>query len=252
MIRRDFLKVLGGSVLALNAASSGIAGSGLDKMSPGPKARKAKRWAMVVDMAKCRDDCPKVCISACHSAHNVPYIPNTDDEVKWLFEKPYENAFPDTPREIVSEHFLRQEFLLLCNHCDNPPCVRACPTQATFRRQDGIVMMDYHRCIGCRFCIAACPYGARSFNFRDPRPFIKNLNPDFPTRSKGVVEKCSFCQERLAVGLLPACVEACKAGVLIFGDLRDPDSEVYEVLMKRNHIRRKPALGTYPSVFYLV
>jgi molybdopterin-containing oxidoreductase family iron-sulfur binding subunit len=252
MKRRDFLKVLGGSVLALDAASSGSAGSGPGKMSPGPKARKAKRWAMVVDMAKCRDDCPKVCISACHSAHNVPYIPNADDEVKWLFEKPYENAFPDTPREIVSEEFRRQEFLLLCNHCDDPPCVRACPTQATFKRQDGIVMMDYHRCIGCRFCIAACPYGARSFNFRDPRPFITNLNPDFPTRSKGVVEKCSFCQERLAVGLLPACVEACKARVLIFGDLRDPDSEVYKVLMKRNHIRRKPALGTYPSVFYLV
>jgi Fe-S-cluster-containing dehydrogenase component len=113
-------------------------------------------------------------------------------------------------------------------------------------------MMDYHRCIGCRFCIAACPYGARSFNFRDPRPFIRKLNPDFPTRSKGVVEKCSFCQERLEVGLLPACVEACKARVLIFGDLDDPDSEVYKVLMERNHIRRKPALGTYPSVFYLV
>ena len=221
-------------------------------MSAGPKARKAERWAMVVDMAKCRDDCPKVCISACHSAHNVPYIPNASDEVKWLFEKPYENAFPDTPRDIVPEHFLRQEFLLLCNHCDDPPCVRACPTQATFKRQDGIVMMDYHRCIGCRFCIAACPYGARSFNFRDPRPFIKNLNPDFPTRSKGVVEKCSFCQERLVVGLLPACVEACKARVLIFGDLHDPDSEVYKILMKSNHVRRKPALGTYPSVFYLV
>jgi Fe-S-cluster-containing dehydrogenase component len=252
MKRREFLKVLGGSVAALAMGSSPSVGSGLSKMSPGPKALKAKRWAMVVDMAKCRDDCPKACISACHSAHNVPYIPNADDEVKWLFEKPYENAFPDNPREIVFEQFRCREYLLLCNHCDDPPCVRACPTQATFKRRDGIVMMDYHRCIGCRFCIAACPYGARSFNFRDPRPFIRKLNPDFPTRSKGVIEKCSFCQERLAVGLQPACVEACMQGVLIFGDLGDPDSEVHKVLLKKNHIRRKPALGTYPSVFYLV
>jgi len=252
MKKREFLKILGVSVLALGAGSSCNARPGLGKMSPGSKALKAKRWAMAVDMSKCRDDCPGVCISACHSAHNVPYIPNTNDEVKWLFEKPYKNAFPDTPVEIASEQFRQQKFLLLCNHCDNPPCVRACPTQATFKRRDGVVMMDYHRCIGCRFCIAACPYGARSFNFRDPRPFIKNLNPEFPTRSKGVVEKCSFCQERLAVGRPPVCVEACKDRVLIFGDLDDPHSEVYQILMERNHLRRKPSLGTYPSVFYLI
>ena len=92
--------------------------------------------------------------------------------------------------------------------------------------KNGIVAMDFHRCIGCRFCMAACPYGARSFNWQDPRPFIKNYNPEFPTRMRGVVEKCNFCGERLALGLEPACVEACKGtGAMVFGDLNDPHSE---------------------------
>lgn len=252
MKRREFLTLLGGSLLVLGTGTSCNTGSDFAKMSPGPKALRAKRWAMVVNMAKCRDDCPADCISACHSAHNVPYIPNSDDEVKWLFKKPYKNSFLDLPRQIIPERLRKQNFLLLCNHCDDPPCVRACPTQATFKRQDGIVMMDYHRCIGCRFCMAACPYGARSFNFRDPRPYIKKLNPEFPTRAKGVVEKCNFCQERLAVGRLPACVEACKEGVLTFGDLDDPHSEVNKILLTKNNIRRRLSLGTYPSVFYLI
>ena len=102
----------------------------------------------------------------------------------------------------------RTPFIVMCNHCENPPCVRACPTNATFKREsDGIVLMDFHRCIGCRFCMAACPFGARSFNYRDPRPFIKEVNTKFPTRMKGVVEKCNFCAERLAEGLLPAAAK---------------------------------------------
>jgi Fe-S-cluster-containing dehydrogenase component len=101
----------------------------------------------------------------------------------------------------TSEEMDHRPFLVLCNHCENPPCVRACPTQATFKREsDGIVLMDFHRCIGCRFCMAACPYGSRSFNFRDPRPFIEEHQQSIPTRMKGVVEKCNFCAERLAVG----------------------------------------------------
>ena len=118
---------------------------------------------------------------------------------------------PFPPRKIpyLAERFEHLSLPVLCNHCENPPCCRACPTKATFKREsDGIVLMDFHRCIGCRFCMAACPFGARSFNFRDPRPFVKDTNPEFPTRMKGVVEKCNFCAERLAVGKLPACVEA--------------------------------------------
>ena len=100
--------------------------------------------------------------------------------------------------------------------------MRVCPTQATWKREDGIVMMDWHRCIGCRYCMAACPYGSRSFNWLDPRPYIHNPNPEFPTRTKGVVEKCNFCAERLGTGRPPACVEACPEKALVFGDLADP------------------------------
>ena len=111
--------------------------------------------------------------------------------------------------------------------------------------------MDQHRCIGCRFCMAACPFGARSFNWRDPRPFIKEQNPDYPTRTIGVVEKCTFCFERLAKGLQPACVEKSNGG-LIFGDLSDPNSDVRKVLNTHYSIRRKPEIGTQPSVYYII
>jgi molybdopterin-containing oxidoreductase family iron-sulfur binding subunit len=142
--------------------------------------------------------------------------------------------------------------LVLCNHCENAPCVKVCPTKATWKREDGIIMMDYHRCIGCRYCMAACPYGARSFNWKDPRPFIKNINQDFPTRTKGIVEKCNFCEERLAKGLMPACVEACKDRALTFGDLAAPESKVKVLLSEKYSIRRKPFLGTEPKVYYVL
>jgi molybdopterin-containing oxidoreductase family iron-sulfur binding subunit len=114
-------------------------------------------------------------------------------------------------------------------------------------------MMDFHRCIGCRYCMAGCPFGARSFNFRDPRPYIKTeLNPTFPTRDRGVVEKCNFCEERLGAGKMPACVEACKCKALSFGDLEDPGSEVRKALGSQYSIRRKPELGTEPGVYYII
>jgi len=251
--RRKFLKTVSASCLAVAAGPVLTHGFSLPgRMSPGPKELKAKRWGMVVDMRKCDGNCTEDCIGVCHEIHNVPYIPQAEHQVMWLFQEPYGNTFPDRSRELVSQNLKSRKFLLLCNHCDDPPCVRACPTQATFKREnDGIVMIDYHRCIGCRFCMAACPYGSRSFNFRDPRPYIKKIHPQFPTRRKGVVEKCNFCQERLEVGQLPACVETCKKGALIFGDLRDPSSEIRKILAQTHHVRRKPELGTRPSVFYI-
>ncbi|MDZ7598019.1 MAG: 4Fe-4S dicluster domain-containing protein [Desulfobacterales bacterium] len=144
-------------------------------------------------------------------------------------------------------------FLVLCNHCEDPPCVRACPTQATFKREsDGIVMMDFHRCIGCRFCMAACPYGARSFNFGDPGPLSRRPTTNFPPACKGVVEKCNFCAERLAVG---SCRPAWRrpTAAMVFGDLEDPESEVRELLRDNFTIRRKQSPGNRdPSVYYIV
>ena len=145
--------------------------------------------------------------------------------------------------------------VVFCNHCDNPPCVRVCPTRSTWKREDGIVMMDMHRCIGCRYCIVGCPYGSRSFNWSDPRGHLEQVNEAYPTRSKGVVEKCNFCVEksREAEGAwTPECVAACPAKAMTFGDLSDPDSEIRKLLASRMSSVRRPALGTRPHVFYLV
>jgi molybdopterin-containing oxidoreductase family iron-sulfur binding subunit len=256
--RRSFLKLGGLCALGLGALPvvDALGQTDLPKVMADPKALAGKRWAMVVDMKKCwekgKPGC-KDCILACHVTHNVPDIGTTKEEVKWLWTEYYENAFPGQESLYMPENVKEKPFMVLCNHCANAPCVRVCPTQATFKRADGITMMDFHRCIGCRYCMAGCPYGARSFNWRDPRDFIKTeLNMTFPTRERGVVEKCNFCDERLAVGKIPACVEACKAGGLVFGDLEDPNSEVRKLLASQFTIRRKPELGTDPSVYYII
>jgi Fe-S-cluster-containing dehydrogenase component len=255
MDRRKFVKLAGVAAVGLvSGAPTKLVGQ-----MEGPTGERrpplvGKRWAMVVDLKKCRrvDGCVD-CINACHQAHNVPKFDNPKDEVKWVWKEPFEHAFHEQEYEYAGEGLKNSFALLMCNHCDNPPCVRVCPTQATWKRKsDGIVMMDWHRCIGCRYCVAACPYGSRSFNWRDPRPHIKEITEDFPTRTRGVVEKCTFCEERLALGQLPACVEACKERALVFGDLEDPDSEVREILGREFAIRRKPELGTRPEVYYLV
>jgi Fe-S-cluster-containing dehydrogenase component len=113
-------------------------------------------------------------------------------------------------------------------------------------------MMDWHRCIGCRYCMAACPYGSRSFNWVDPRPYLPAQNPDFPTRTTGVVEKCTFCEDRIGKGEMPACVEACPPGAMVFGNLHDANSQIRELLRTRYTIRRKPELGTNPQIYYIV
>lgn len=257
--RRRFLQLAGISAVGLGVkpvfnAFAVEHGEGAEPhVQKGEKVLTARQWAMVIDTRKLQkaEDLEPL-IEACHKYHNVPKLENKNHEIKWIWESEYHNVFPTLPNRFLSEEVEHRPFLVLCNHCENPPCVRACPTKATFKRpSDGIVMMDFHRCIGCRFCMAACPFGARSFNFRDPRPFLKEQNKGFPTRTKGVVEKCNFCNERLAIGLMPACVEASK-GALVFGDLYDPNSEVRELLKTNYTIRRKESLGTEPSVYYIV
>ena len=260
--RRRILQLLGISALALTTkpvlnafAEEQKAAEAEVVIREGDKALKAKQWAMVVDTRKLTSEADmEPMIKVCHKIHNVPHFENKRHEIKWIWDAPYHNVFPDKAARFLEESVEQRPFLVLCNHCENPPCCRACPTQATFKREsDGIVMMDFHRCIGCRFCMAACPFGARSFNYRDPRPFIAeaDLNDEFPTRMKGVVEKCNFCAERLAVGQLPACVEASN-GALTFGDLYDPQSEVRELIRTNYTIRRKQELGTEPCVYYIV
>ncbi len=251
MDRRHFLGLAGFSALAFVAKGS-LDAPRDEPTAPGRGA--SVRFAMVVDPGKCAelDGCTR-CIAACHRAHNVPSLANPRHEVKWIWKEPFERAFPSEQHAYSADSLKAARFPVLCNHCDNPPCVRVCPTRATWKREDGIVMMDWHRCIGCRYCMAACPYGSRSFNWDDPRRHMGVVPAsDYPTRTKGVVEKCTFCDERIDRGQLPACVAACPPRAMTFGDLNDPDSEVRRLLASRFALRRKAELGTRPQVYYLV
>jgi [DsrC]-trisulfide reductase subunit O len=245
--RKQFLKLAGGSLVGI--AGVKVVGSAL----PGDEAEpKQKQWGLAIDFSKCRwDEGCEGCLSACKKAHNVPDIPDPNRAVKWTWKEHEPAVFPQQSA-LLPEAIKQRPVPVLCNHCAKPACTKVCPTAATWKREDGVVMMDWHRCIGCRYCMAACPYGARSFNWSDPRPHLVSINPDFPTRSKGVVEKCNLCEERLAKGQKPACVETCGEKAIVFGDLNDPESDIRRVLKARYSIQRRPELGTGPSVYYLI
>lgn len=252
--RKHFLRLSGLSLLAAGCKQrTNITAPQSAESATKAESERPVRWGMVVDLKRCRGtNCSRECIHACNAAHNIPQFADRAHEVKWIWTEPFVNVFPFSPAAALESGAPALDVPLMCNHCADPPCTRVCPTQATWKREDGIVMMDWHRCIGCRYCVAACPYGSRSFNWQDPRPAIATVNPDFPTRTKGVVEKCNFCEERLARGQQPACVEACAKKVFVFGNLADPDSAARQLLRSRFAIQREPELGTGPSVYYLV
>jgi len=256
--KREFLKISG--VLLFGLGSGAL----LEVLSPGealnaeeyiadPEALKANSWGMVIDLKIVNEKIIARCIKQCHQIHNVPDIPDKKREIKWIWGELFKSVFPDKGFEYfnIRSDLGNKTIPVFCNHCKEPPCVRVCPTKATFKRPDGIVMMDMHRCIGCRFCMAACPYGSRSFNWMDPKPYINDKNMEYPAREKGVVEKCDFCVERIDKGLQPACVEVSE-GSFHFGDLNNPESEVVKLLRTRYTIRRKPELGTVPQIYYLI
>lgn len=255
MDRRRFLKLAGFSAAGIMMSPALNILNGALSANPSKNQLKqyTKKWAMVINIDICakKPGC-KECTTACNIIHNIPELSSPKEEIKWIWQTPYVAAFPERINMVNREEMINIPVTVMCNQCENPPCVKVCPTKATWKREDGIVMIDYHRCIGCRYCMAACPYGARSFNWFDPRLFLKTLNQGFPTRTKGVVEKCNFCEERLSRGLLPACVEACKENALVFGDLSDADSDVRKILKQRHTFVRKPHLGTEPKVFYII
>ncbi|MDH4316904.1 MAG: 4Fe-4S dicluster domain-containing protein [Desulfobulbaceae bacterium] len=278
--RRNFLKVAGISTLAglgapaiVDRVISGKAGADVfasggngghheaeapTHNEPAHKEEKSgTRYGLVIDTRKfhANPELGEKCVHACNQMHNIPQFPEgSKNEIKWIWLTNYENAFPEHSQQFRDKYTEDNKVLVTCNHCENPPCVRACPTKATYKSKDGITMMDFHRCIGCRFCMAACPYGARSFNWLEPKTVLPNpTNPDYPRRMRGVVEKCNFCSDRLVLGEQPACVAATgNSGAMIFGNLNDPNSEIRKVLKENFTIQRKPSLGTNPSVFYIV
>ncbi len=144
-----------------------------------------------------------------------------------------------------------------CFHCENAPCIKACPTKATWREPDGIVVVDYDWCIGCRYCLAACPYWGRRFNWGDPVVPRDEINRKQHylgnrMRMKGVMEKCTFCVQRTRQGKLPACADACPTGSRVFGNLLDPNSEIRFVLQNKKVFRFKEDLGTDPKFWYFM
>ena len=140
---------------------------------------------------------------------------------------------------------------LACLHCENAPCVKVCPVEATYKAADGRVLINYDRCIGCRYCMAACPYNVRVFNWQQPLRQPDFSYGDAPVRPKGVVEKCSLCQERTDKGMEPMCVEVCPAKARKFGDLDDPNSSISQAIRERGGQQLLSEKGTKPQVYYL-
>ena len=242
MKRRDFVKmVLAGSVILAGPRFMRRSASKSEGESP-------HRWAMVIDQALCTG-CNN-CTLACQANNDVP------PDITW-------NRILADGESGGCEAYLP----VPCMHCEHAPCVNICPVKATYHRPDGIVMMDYDRCIGCRYCEMACPYGARSFNwdaFTEENPAVPAWgSPEVERRPRGVVEKCSFCYQRIDRGLAqgltpgvdraatPACVAACPMGARVFGDLNDPDSPVSRRLANNHACQLRADLGTKPRVYYL-
>ena len=283
--RREFLKAAGLAVVGVSGGALYLRGRTASGTEPGTATgheepaghatEHKKHYAMVIDTTKCTDEVRVACADACHRVHNVPFIPDPDDptkadveeEIKWLWDEAYENSFPEQVHQQTPASIRSASVLVLCNHCTDPACVKVCPTQATWKREsDGIVMMDMHRCIGCRYCMAGCPYGARSFNWRRPDEYIRDgAHTSYPNRSMGVVEKCNFCAERLRRDEEPACVIAARdagaEGALVFGEVLPPEAELDEadpnfavnkLLREENTICRKLSAGTGPNIYYIV
>ena len=215
------------------------------------KPLKERHWVMVIDLTKCVG-C-NACTISCKAENKTP--PEVSYNVVLQEEV---GTFPNVRQMFVPRP---------CMQCENPPCVSVCPVSATYQREDGIVAMDYDKCIGCRYCITACPYGARHFDFgstytgETPNPQAYEEAPTFEYGKErerkdgqspiGNVRKCHFCLHRLNEGLLPACINDCIGRARYFGDLNDPDSLVSELLGERYAFRLKEEEGTKPSVYYL-
>lgn len=253
--RRDFIKTAAGGllggvlvygglpVLMRNSASA----SESPQVGSNEDGSAQRHWRYVVDIDKCIG-CGK-CANACKLENGVPFNPKynrtwieryvmTEDE-KVLVDSP-EGGIHGFDDKYQSQEYaninIRKSFFVpkLCNQCDKPPCVSVCPVKATFKTKEGAILIDRKACIGCRYCVQACPFGARFF--------VHDL---------GIVDKCTWCYHRTTKGLLPACVEVCPTGARSFGDIGDSESQVSQIIKKQAVGILKPELGTENKVYYL-
>jgi len=220
-------------------------------------------WAMVVDLDRCTG-C-EACVAACHAENNIPTV--GDDQaargraMHWIrVERYWEGEFPEARLRFQP---------VFCQQCEAAPCEPVCPTYASYHTADGLNAQVYNRCIGTRFCANACPYNVRYFNYFNPvwqKPLQLQLNPDVSVRSVGMMEKCTFCVQRIrsAEGqakaekrdlrdgkVQPACVQSCSPMAMVFGDLNDPNSEVSRLAKSNRSVKLLGELGTQPNVSYL-
>ena len=221
------------------------------------------RWGMVVDLDRCTG-C-QACVVACHAENNIPVVGEEEAAklrtLHWIrIERYWEGEYPN-----VKARFMP----VMCQQCDEAPCEPVCPVFATYHNPEGLNAQVYSRCIGTRYCGAACPYKVRVYNWlrsEFPEPLAEQLNPDVTVRTRGLIEKCSFCIQRIrrtqmeahAEGrepedgeIQPACVQTCPPGALVFGDLEDPDSRASSLARSQRSFRLLGHLGTGPAVIYL-
>ncbi len=195
------------------------------------------RWGLLIDVGRCAEGC-EACVTACVEENGLHGRGRPETDAQWIRKVELRDPKSGATRSLP----------VLCQHCAEPPCVDVCPTGASFKRADGIVLVDKHTCIGCRYCMMACPYKARSFvheALTDQKPYAP--------RGKGTVESCTFCVHRVDAGRTPACVEACAdagGGAMLFGDLNDPDSEISRRVAANASSQIRADLGLDPGVRY--
>jgi molybdopterin-containing oxidoreductase family iron-sulfur binding subunit len=238
--RRDFLTRAGASAGAAAVAPGVFLSTSAAAKAPDQAISGDKRWGILVDTNKCVDNCD-ACVTACKQENGWgtnEELSRPGQQAQWIRNVEIRNKATGFVRTLP----------LMCQHCEHPPCVDVCPTGASFRRVDGIVLVDKHICIGCRYCMMACPYKARSF-------IHEELDDQLPwaPRGKGTVESCTLCVHRVDESGTPACVEACSAenhNALIFGDLYDDNSEISRELAKADSVELRADLGLNTGVRY--
>jgi len=233
--RRGFVqKAAAGAAVATVAPGVVLYNVAQAARDPGEAVTDKTRWGMLIDANRCATGCTD-CVDACHTENGVYQLGRPATDAQWIRKVQLRD------KQTSKEYSIP----MLCQHCEHPPCVDVCPTGASFKRADGIVLVDKHICIGCRYCMMACPYKARSFIHED----VTEQLPHAP-RGKGTVESCTFCVHRVDEGRTTACVEACSHGAMIFGDLNDPDSQISQELKKYPSRQLRADLGLNQGVRY--